>query len=245
MYKWNDILIVGDSVAAHRHEPKQWPLALTLKLTGEDYNRNKLPRGRGFPGGAWWSTRKNLLNELKVSVPKILIICHTNEDRIPSDYDYGLTSGCVHSEKLLWRPDDDTNYTSDIFKATQQYFKYLYSPSYHLWAMEQWFIELDSILSEEKIDKIIHLHGFSKKANNGQSNCLPKVFNMGITSEEILVDLALGRYNHAFDESTGIFANHFKLPENITIANSLFNAIVNYKPEQNGTVQNLNLLGVI
>jgi len=242
MYQWDDILIVGDSYACSRHTPDHWPAALAIKLTGREYDKKK-PRGEGFPGGAWWSTRKNLLKELDVRVPKILIICHTNEDRLPSDHDYGLTSGCVHHEHLVWKPAGDTNYTSDIWKATCSYFKYLYSPSYHLWAMERWFIELDSILDEHEIPVVIHLHCFPKKTPGlpGPSNSTPWIFRNGVTSVGTLRDLS-DRYGNNAVETPGQFANHFKIPENLKIADALYDAIVNFKPEQNGTVQNLNLL---
>jgi hypothetical protein len=244
MYEWNDILIVGDSFASSRETMNHWPVALTTKLTGESYQQNRHPRGEGFSGGAWWSTRNNLLKELAMCVPKVLIMCHTNEDRIPSDYDFGLTSGCLDVGKFIRGPGDDARYSTEVFNASRQYFKYLFSPSFHQWASEQWFNELDSILSKNKIPIIIHLHCFPGKTPGivTRGSGIPRVFSHGITSAEILSNLVQDTYNNNFDQSSGNFANHFKFPENIKIADTLYDAVMNYKTEQNGTVQNLNLL---
>lgn len=245
MYKWDDILIVGDSFAGDRRAIDNWPVALTLKLTGDEYSPQYRPRGQGFPGASWWSTRTNLLKELETRIPKVLIMCHTNEDRLQSDNDYGLNIGCC-TDNHIAIPIGDTNYSPDILNAARQYFKYLYSPSYHLWAMDRWFNELESILNEKKIPVVIHLHSFPKKTpgNPGRSDVVPKVFDYGVTSEEILYNLSVDKYNHPtdFTEASGEFNNHFKTAENLTIANALHAAVVNFKSDLNGTIQNLNLL---
>ena len=248
MYEWDDILIIGDSFASFRARPDHWPMALTLKLTAETYKEHdqKLPRGYGYPGASWWSTRKKLLSEIDIRIPKILIICHTESDRIPSDYDYGLNIGYVADEKLLTIPKDDRgSYDRAVILAADQYYKHLFSSSYHQWAFEQWFTELDTIVSEKNIEKVIHMHSFPAKTPGkpGRSKILPKVFNNGITSAEILFNVVLEKYNFADVMSpTGGFVNHFRLAENISIADALYDTIINFTPEQNGTIQNLNLL---
>ena len=240
-FSWNDILIVGDSFASIRNHQDDWPMSLALQLTHEEYVNTKIPRGFGFPGGAWWSVRNNLLKELSICVPKVLVICHTNEDRLPSDFDYGLNAGVIDSPNNLWKPESDTNYVPEMFKATEYYFKYLYSPAFHLWAMEQWFNELDCIIEEHNIEIVVHLHCFSKK--DSPQGTLPKIFKNGITSKEILFQTIIEKYNHGFNEPIGCFKNHFKIEDNPVFAKSLYNAIINFTTDQNGTVQNLNLLG--
>lgn len=51
----NDILILGDSFAASRNEPEDWPNRLTQLLTGQDFSPDRNPLGCGFSGAGWWS----------------------------------------------------------------------------------------------------------------------------------------------------------------------------------------------
>ena len=74
-FDWNDVLIVGDSFASLRYQPEDWPMALVLQLTGEEYNSNKIPRGFGFPGGAWWPSEAPRAKESQRQKPKKKLLC--------------------------------------------------------------------------------------------------------------------------------------------------------------------------
>lgn len=227
MYEWNDILIVGDSFAAARSEPDHWPMALTLKLTGHTYDQNKLPRGTGHAGCSWWSTRCELLRELEIRVPKILIICHTDSGRLPSDYDYGLNLGSMLDRKCVVAPDN-------IVEAACRYYKYLHSSNFNAWAKKQWLLDLDTILQSANI-LIIHLHCFKEDIEFPLNR-------FGVTSAETLYEVGIAFYKNLGTHPSKLFDNHFKLPENLKIAAALYDTIINFKPEQNGTRQHLNLL---
>ena len=235
MYQWDDILIVGDSYAAYRWSPEHWPMALTLKLTGESFNEGRIPRGFGFAGAAWWSTRTGLLKELEIRVPKVLVICHTNSERLQSDYNYGLNSGSVSNSKLVNVPIGDTNYSTSVFIAAGLYYKYLHSTKFNVWAKVQWLLELDSIIKSAGIPIVIHL-----PCLNDFIEFSPNKF--GITSEEVLYQLGLEFYKDRALDPAGLPVNHFEIPENVKMADALYDTIINFTPEQNGTIQNLNLL---
>ena len=92
MLTWNDIVIIGDSFCYHRTEAESWPKKLALQLTNDS---TTVSRGLGYPGGSWWAARKRLLNELSISVPKILIMCHTEPNRLPNYYDFSLNGASI------------------------------------------------------------------------------------------------------------------------------------------------------
>ena len=203
MYKHEDILIVGDSFCFHRETEEHWPYILCKLLT----NNNRKPRGKGFPGASWWSTRKNLLNELKIKVPKVLVICHTNHPRIPSDLDLALNVTSAFNAKYFYN-----NLTKES-AASGYYFRYLYCDEFHLWAQSHWFQELDIILNKlSSIEKVVHIFNFSI------TPLFP--FNKGV----IIAD-RLDQYM-ILDIKTQIYFNHLTKEKNIELANCLYNIIV-------------------
>ena len=145
MYRWEDVLVIGDSFCYSRIN-NTWPFIVSNTLSGSD----KETRGQGFSGGSWWSVRKKLLNDLQNTIPKILIICHTEPHRIPNDYDYGLNYKSVEYEK----------FPTEIQLAAIYYYKNLMSRDFHEWTCLQWFKELDEIIEKNKIEKVIHFFLF-------------------------------------------------------------------------------------
>ena len=85
MFDWDDILIIGDSYVSARDKEFNWPMSLALQLTGLAFNKDRLPRGIGYPGCAWWSVRNELLKQLSIKIPKVLILCHPDKNRYISD----------------------------------------------------------------------------------------------------------------------------------------------------------------
>ena len=214
MFNWNDIVIIGDSFAGERTEHSDWPVVLTTSLTNSNFiNKSLLPRGNGFHGAAWWSTRKLLLTELKRSI-KVLVICHTSKNRIPSDNDYALNAASINARHGML-PDE-------IYRAGEMYFKYLHSVDYAAWAQLQWYKELDDMLLG-KIPYIVHLPCF----HDSVSYC----FKSGITAKELLFTLA--------SNFSGTNRNHFTTDENINLGKSLARIIMNMKEFEGNIVKSI------
>ena len=238
MYNHNDILIVGDSFVKDRTEPTDWPMALTKMLTGSD----NTPLGVGIGGTSWWTARKCIVKALQNKSPKILIICHTDPLRLPSDKDIGLNSGTVLGQQY-----DTKNsywYSKEEFDAAAMYYTHLMSTEFHNWASEQWYNELDSIVSSVPV--VIHLHCFEQfdLVNDG-IKISSFVFKHGITSVEELFPLQCSALGVKISEYAGdlpSFRNHFSPENNVKIAKALCRTITNFDPAKNGTKQHLDLL---
>jgi hypothetical protein len=212
VYSHNDILIVGDSWCAERSNYDHWPKLLYSELTNDDKN---IPRGKGYSGCAWWSVRKRLLAEFKLSIPKLVIICHTDYSRIPNDNDMPITvSGAFRSLKPKYSIDNP------IYKSAASYYNHLYSKNFHLWAQQQWYHELDYILNYHNIEKVIHLFGFPPEGKM-------HLFKAGLTVKDPLTRYLITNVNSIK------WDNHMTPENNHRLALSLLEIIKNY-PEGGG-----------
>jgi hypothetical protein len=208
MYNWNDILIVGDSWCHERDKLVYWPNQLLFELTGISKGT---PRGRGFPGCAWWSVRTRLFKELNSKPAKVVIIIHTEANRMPSDKDRPITiRGAMDYESLT----DPT--TKAIFKAAAGYYNHLYSANFHDWVERQWFFELDNFLKTKQVEKVIHLYGVFKHKEQKYT------FNHGVT-----IDQPLSRY-HVRNTAIMQYPNHLTYENNQKLALFLSKLITNY-----------------
>ena len=224
-----DILIIGDSFCRSRKNPVDWPVILTKNLISQEKEKVTV-RGKGFSGASWWSTRKLLLKELEVHTPKILVITHTEAQRIPNDENFSLNSSSVFDEHNI------ENIPGDLKTAAQLYYKSLFSIDFHIWAQKQWFLELDDIIQKYKIPYVIHFHSF-KPWNNEK----PHVFKNGVTFDKILWDNSddcyiLEKYKDKIDnQETSLLdlqhkyevTNHFSRDKNNKIALASLRAIKN------------------
>lgn len=235
MYNHNDILIVGDSFAADRTLATDWPMALSKMLTGSD----EVPLGVGKGGTAWWTVRKSIVKALAEQPPKILIVCHTDALRLPSDKDLGLNSGTVLAHEYDSR--HVMHFSKEEYNAAVMYYTHLMSIDFHVWARSQWFSELDTLVNSVPI--VIHLHCFPRfEGKNSGKPPETFTFKHGITSEEILFELQVQEAGSMQGTDLPGFRNHFSLENNVKIANALYRTIVNFDPAKNGTKQNLDLL---
>lgn len=157
MYKHEEILILGDSFAYSRECPNDWPNVVIKELT----QSTEIARGAGFSGCSWWSVRNKLLEELSYKVPKVLIITHTECQRVISDFDYPLNTGTVLNDDV-----ELVEVPKEVVKAAKDYFLNLYSENFHYWSQQQWYKELDEIILKHGIEKVIHLHVFSDFFSN-------------------------------------------------------------------------------
>jgi len=156
--KLEDILFVGDSFCHDRYSDTDWPKIVTKHLTGN----TGIPRGYGYPGCAWWSTRTKLIEELAIYIPKIVILTHTETMRIPSDDNYSLNFSTAESGEMHHGPNGERTgeFDSEFHKAATLYYKRLFSERFHEWSNLQWFKELDELLDKPEIEKVIHLFSF-------------------------------------------------------------------------------------
>lgn len=215
MLKFNEILIVGDSFCGHRHVDWHWPYRIVNQLTGE----SGITRGSGFRGGSWWSCRKELLKEIHESPVKLLILCHTEPHRLPNDDDLGLNPSSVHRPAALFAPWAQQLYNqfpiSDLQAAGRLYYKYLYSPKFHIWSQQQWFKELDDIIRD--IPFIVHIPCFSDSIYPHATGirCITALFNSRLVSDP--------------NATGGVhIANHMTADENQQFTDILYNVIIDY-----------------
>jgi hypothetical protein len=215
IFEHKDILILGDSFCDHRNSDTDWPFIVSQSLTGS----TEKTRGYGFSGTSWWSVRKRLLKELKISVPKVLILCHTEPNRIPNDRDAGINWSILVSNRVSAEKELDKDTQHRIVKATKLYYEELCSSDYSKWAQLAWFKELDELIEVHKIPQVIHLICFN--------NSPEYVFQNSITIKEKLWTLA------GFDSSTydnlGL-SNHFTEEMNKKVGNRLVELVLNYQP---------------
>lgn len=226
MYKWNDIVVVGDSFCAARSVPNHWPYRLANLVTGEDPGPKRPVRGHGWGGASWWAVKKQLPFYLKAE-PKILVVCHTEPMRLPNDRNKPIGLATAEADN----PDTVENTDFALYEAAKQYYRNLFCEDFHLWAQEQWFKELDEIVdSTASLEQVYHLHCF-----RGKWNKYP--FRRGVRFLDNLFHYAepgdkdyQGNENH----------NHFDSANNHRLAQQLAELIKNY-PGDGHVVSKFNL----
>jgi len=209
-YKLEDILIVGDSFCHDRYSSNDWPNVVTQHLTGEIGT----PRGFGFPGCSWWSTRSKLIEELIKHIPKIVIITHTEPMRIPSDDNFSLNFSTAESGEMHFGPNGERTgqFDPEFQQAAMLYYKHLMSAKLHEWSNLQWFKELDELLDKPEIEKVIHLFSFGWEYSK-------HTFKIGVTVNDNLFQY------HRMESG---MKNHISEDENVRLGNSILNIIENY-----------------
>lgn len=200
-YIWHDIVIVGDSFCMSRKSKTDWPQLVMSGLTGEPFEENRIPRGRGVAGGSWWKTRKILNQEaFGNGRPKLIIFCHTDSGRINHDGNEPYNAATMNS-----------------YPAVKSYYEELFSEDFHKWAKISWFREINARWSE--LSKLVHFHCFDEMLNPDESNVGPwgvevdlngLVYRNSLTSlvgTEALTNKE-GRSNHMTIEQNRIFAEN-------------------------------------
>lgn len=218
-----DILVVGDSFCADRSKEFHWPVAFSKALS-----TNKI-RGKGFAGCSWWSTRTELLKELEQSIPDILILVHTESQRLPNDYELGINSRSAETKNVSVNNLNYDYIATDGYKnLLEPYYQHLHCIQFFDWAQFAWFEELDNMLLALSIDCVIHLHAF----NNIDIRCNTEngryLFKSGITIEEPLWSFTTEPYD-------GENPNHLSKDLNIKLGHALAEIAVNKKLNQNNT----------
>lgn len=218
-YNWEDILIVGDSFCSYRDTSDSWPQIATCYLTGSKFDSKREPRGKGFPGGSWWSYRKVLLRELEIKVPKVLIICHTEPYRIPNNQDYSLNYATAES-RLITIDNEKHPMPVEVANATVAYYKELFCIDYCDWANKQWFLEVDKLCADYKIEKVLHLYCFD-------GTYAEHTFTSGVTVAGSMSSYA-EKSRKVFFKFKNKVINHFTVKGNKLFAESVIDLIENY-----------------
>ena len=215
----NDVLIIGDSFCVQRGTEKEWPYRLNNLLTGESV----VPRGRGFPGCSWWAGRKLLLECIE-NKPKLIIFCHTEASRIPHTKNLSLNYSTVmaHHVRDIDNPEDSIGIVA-VTEAAKKYYEQLYDPRFANWTVKRWFDELDYILTEENIEKVIHLYSIPTVGGPGSKYDYDSVykFKRGVTVLRPLIE-----YTEDVTDTT--LKNHLTEEDNIKLADSLYKLTNNY-----------------
>lgn len=184
----DDILIVGDSFAASRNLG-DWPLIFSESLLNRKIQKKETIRGKGITGASWWSARKILLSEVKKRTPKVLVMAHTEMQRIPHDENYALNSGSAfnieHYSDRTKNIKRETVVPIEVLKAAQEYYTHLFSKDFHFWCQMQWFDEIDNLVKDYNIPYVIHLHSFMPWDNKPLH-----IFKYGITFDKALWPLS-------------------------------------------------------
>lgn len=202
-----DILIVGDSFCWCRHTEIHWPVSLISSLPNGPHTL----RGNGYSGASWWSARQNFLLEISKKVPDAVVFCHTDQNRIPSNNFLALNPTSVLRNK-----EKNSN---DIVQAGQLYYQELFFQEFHDWCQLQWFKELDHILAQSNVPKVLHLHCFEYNVKYN--------FQIGSVFKRNLYNISnLESKNLDFGNDTR--PNHFNEHNNKILGQQLAQIIENY-----------------
>ena len=126
------IYIGGDSFCYYRDAESDWPVLVAAKL---GYRLH----GRGFPGDSWWLTRRNLLEHMAAFPDtETFIFCHTNPHRL------------LTGQRLFKN--------SEAEAVKQQYLRYFIDYDVGMWAVRQWYQELNQLLAGRQV---LHFQSFA------------------------------------------------------------------------------------
>jgi len=209
---WNDICIIGDSFAHYRTDYTDWPKHLVHLLTNEPNDtpeKSRKPRGQGFPGCSWWSTRARLLLELERDPIKVLIICHTEMERLPSKHHIGINFRSVMNGRLWYDKSIPLPVSEHILlDAALKYYEHLSFNDYNEWCYIQWLKELNDIIEKYHIKKVVHLPCFTRN-NEIEIKYLKK---------GLIATTALEK----FSNPNNILRNHLDTEKNVRLAQEIY-----------------------
>jgi hypothetical protein len=210
----NNIYIGGDSFCFDRFSSDCWPNILSNKL-------NLNLTGMGFAGRGFWRTRIDLLRYLEDDDNRkntdVFVLCHTDPDRmLSSDYARALVGVPIHVSNISLPYINKVPPNNE--EITEMYYKYVYEPPIHTWAMERWFIEINEILLGKTVINLFCFH---------HSEIISEKLN-GYKLNGPLMRRAL---NEGWNTATDIFVkerlNHFSVNYNIKFANALADYYLN------------------
>lgn len=213
---YKDLVIVGDSFCGHRTHKDHWPKIVADSLIGVNPFDNP-PRGEGYPGASWWSTRNRLIKELRIAQPKVLIMTHTEPHRLPNKNDWGVNFRSVELGQIHRPGSFDEPMPEEFKEACELYYQQLWIDDYHDWAILQWFKELDDLI--KNVEYVLHFFAFEGKYND-------YTFKKGVTFSDPLINYQVKR--KMFSKVDPISANHYDPETNRRFADVVLKYINNY-----------------
>lgn len=199
----NRLIIAGDSFCSAR---SGWPtlLADLLGLECECY---------GVGGQHWWGAKK-FLDRFTIDQGDVLIVVHTNAERIPTD-----------SESPGQVDFSAPNLDNELDNAVHLYFKHLFNHEFLQWAQRRWIEQVDSISA----GVVVHLHSFDGTTQVPVKNLsvLPSLASISLAEKDFTQPDLYGDMR----------ANHLSTRNNVELARQLADLI---KSKRTGVV-NLTL----
>jgi hypothetical protein len=177
-----------------------------------------MPRGTGFAGASWWSVRQSLLTEINIVPVKLLIVCHTEPERMPNDHGMAINPWSVENGQIdldgkilvKGKPLSST-LVEEITSAARMYYKYLHSSNFHLWCLHQWFKDLDYIVRD--IPFVVHIPCFKQSMYPHTTGIVCKTpLHLEWAKTPMIPNLA----------------NHMTVDENQLLADKLYAVITDY-----------------
>jgi hypothetical protein len=111
----------------------------------------------------------------------------------------------------------DIPMSEDFAQAGRLYYEQLISLEFHEWAVKQWFLELDRVITP--IEKVIHAYCFDGKYTN-------YTFRHGVTLAYPMINYQ--QKTPMFKKNNNLEANHFTPQINKKFALTLAEIIKNY-----------------
>lgn len=199
------IVIIGDSFCQHNQDGT-WTRILATML-------NLKLESRGIPAGSFWETREFLQIAVNADT-EYIVVAHTDYTRIPA-VNWNLSFGDLSKTEI-------SELGNLVNNAREQYYRYIYVPTYHIWAQQQWFKEFSTVYSNFKL---INLHCFP---TSWSYRHLLKGMNIG----PVLAALSLNEIGATDQKILGndnARINHFNPANNQTLAEQLYTLLINYK----------------
>lgn len=185
------LLVFGDSFCANRQNFTDWPNYLAKQL-------NLRLTGQGFSGASWWEIRKSFLQILRDDFENIelIVFCHAWPHRI-----IGVDKTVNHH--------DPAN-----AKIVKTYLTHFSNDEFDHWCCQQWFKELNSLVTGKKI---IHIQNFQETKKYFHSL-------QGIRLETpTLIELSMAEIGSKYTTVlvNDCRSNHFSAESNLKLGNFL------------------------
>lgn len=178
------LVVLGDSFCS---SPEGWPQQLADKLELELFCK-------GNAGAHWWLSAVDMQqNEHILDQAEVIVFCHTNASRIPTD---NIALGQVDHSKL--------NEKDPMQLAIKLYFAFIENFDFLNWTQGAWFDELSSRFQDKTV---VHLHSFpwsyqhEDRITIDQISVSPSLATIslnetGATSPAIIFDQRPNHLNH-------------------------------------------------
>jgi hypothetical protein len=230
MKNFNNLLIIGDSFCEHRVRQSDWPVALGRMLDCKVH-------GRGWGGCAWWNSKKELDKYKSNRSTTVLIVVHTDSNRLPNDFNYPITPRLMQSLVGGTIVNDVVRYPWLKYRqlALDFYSSELFSMQFYEWAHAAWINEIDQC---NDFYATIHIPAFDNVNLSKVKNGIVLTPDSGFKSLMDISNAELGTDSCTW-AGRDTRNNHFKDFNNIKLAEALRDVIVELPPSGAYTFSNM------